>query len=238
MLANTCCGQIRRPRRRVRIAAPSCGRAELLTCSPLHSLFARASQRDPTEFVRRAHASRRANMPLLSSLVLPTPPPRKPLASSLQNIAPPVLSVEALLEQDLEALEAQIDLPRGAPLQFLRAVAHHYAPLRNASTLEDEEVLTPTSCAAIDALLGGGFRTGDVAEVVGPTCAWQDPTITSNSFAERLKEVETWPGSTPVAAFFSPARARAMKGRLDLIRVCFAEDAQAMLPFVDVLQAL
>ena len=32
---------------------------------------------------------------------------------------------------------------------------------------------------------------------------------------------------------FSPARARAMKGRLDLIRVCFAEDAWAMLRSLD-----
>ena len=52
-------------------------------------------------------------MPLLSSLVLPDAAAADAAVASLQKIAPPVLSVEALLERDLEALEAQIDLPRG-----------------------------------------------------------------------------------------------------------------------------
>jgi len=171
-------------------------------------------------------------MPLLSSLVLPDAAAADAAVASLQRIAPPVLSVEALLERDLEALEAQIDLPRGALASFRRAVAHHYAPLRNASTLEDEEVLTPTGCAAVDALLGGGFRGGDVSELVGPTCSGKTQLLlaTACRASERGRNV-AWVDAG--SSSFSPARARAMKGRLDLIRVCFAEDAWAMLRSLD-----
>ena len=171
-------------------------------------------------------------MPLLSSLVLPDANAAEAAVASLQRIAPPVLSVEALLERDLEALEAQIDLPRGALASFRRAVAHHYAPLRNASTLEDEEVLTPTGCAAIDAFLGGGFRGGDVSEVVGPTCSGKTQLLlaTACRASERGRTV-AWVDAG--SSSFSPARARAMKGRLDLIRVCFAGDAWAMLRSLD-----
>jgi RAD51-like protein 3 len=171
-------------------------------------------------------------MPLLSSLVLPDAAAAEAAVAALQHIAPPVLSVEALLERDLEALEAQIDLPRGALAAFRKAVAHHYAPLRNASTLQDEEVLTPTGCAAIDALLGGGFRGGDVAEVVGPTCSGKTQLLlaTACRASERGRNV-AWVDAG--SSSFSPARARSMKGRLDLIRVCFAEDAWAMLRSLD-----
>ena len=94
-------------------------------------------------------------MPLLSSLVLPDAAAADAAVASLQRIAPPVLSVEALLERDLEALEAQIDLPRGALASFRRAVAHHYAPLNNASTAAQPVGVRTSSSSRVDAFLRG-----------------------------------------------------------------------------------
>ena len=80
-----------------------------------------------------------------------------------------------------------MDLPSGAPATFRKAVAHHYAPLRNASTLEDEEVLTPTaaprSMRCWAAALGEATcPRSSVLHLLG-----KDPTITSHSLPSLRK---------------------------------------------------
>ena len=71
-----------------------------------------------------------------------------------------------------------------------------------------------------------------MAEVVGPTCSGKTQLFlaTACRASERGRNV-AWVDAG--SSSFSPARARAMKGRLDLIRVCFAEDAWAMLRSLD-----
>ena len=71
-----------------------------------------------------------------------------------------------------------------------------------------------------------------MAEVVGPTCSGKTQLLlaTACRASERGRNV-AWVDAG--SSSFSPARARAMKGRLDLIRVCFAEDAWAMLRSLD-----
>ena len=171
-------------------------------------------------------------MPLLGTLVLPDAAAAETVTDALRAVAPPVLSVEALLERDLEALEAQTALPAGAVAAFRRAVAHHYAPLRNAATLRDDESLVETGCAAIDALLGGGFRCGDVSEVVGPTTSGKTQLLLATAYraTERHRSV-AWVDCG--AESFSASRARQIGGRLDLIRVCSCVETWCLLRALD-----
>ena len=80
-------------------------------------------------------------------------------------------TLETLLERDLEALERDAGLAPGVVADARAAAARRRARFRRASEASDPDDRVATGCAAVDALLRGGFRAGDVSEVEGPTAS-------------------------------------------------------------------
>ncbi|KAJ8598164.1 hypothetical protein CTAYLR_007384 [Chrysophaeum taylorii] len=154
----------------------------------------------------------------------------------LATLKPPVHTVEALLERDVEQLVRDCRLTREAILAARREAARSCLGSR-----EEPAVAWAVSSgsAGIDALLGRGFPAGYVSELVGPTVAGKSQlcaTVAANaalcgrdvdwleagscSFSEdRFREILVARGGDAAAA----AR----------ISVFFAADAHALVRYLD-----
>ena len=113
-------------------------------------------------------------MPLLSRLGLGVE-----LTSALASLTPPVSTVEALLERDVDALQRDTGFPRASIVAFRCLAAERFLARREGCGARCEKAFcgpggvvssfASTGLCEVDGILGGGFVKGGVTEVEGPS---------------------------------------------------------------------
>ena len=176
-------------------------------------------------------------MPLLASVEDASDEIRDALAA----LTPPVVTVEALLERDSEALARDTGLALGAVAAFRRAAAARaLGPARwfAAAAAPPPGPAASTGCAALDALLGGGgWRCAEVGEVEGPTASGKTQLLLATAAAAaRAGRRVAWVDAG--GASFHAGRFRELcPGGLGRVAVCACGDAHATLRALDRLPA-